>query len=59
MSSIFNEILEKTLADLNDSKLFPEPVHEKLSTLFTNGRITKKRVISVLESDMGETDEAS
>jgi len=57
MSSLLEVILEKTLEELKETKNYPESVHEKLTTLFTKGRITKKSVISVLESKFGKENE--
>lgn len=57
MSSLLEVILEKTLEDLKGTKNYPEPVHEKLTALFTKGRITKKNINYVLESELGEKNE--
>jgi len=54
MSSLLDVILEKSLEDLKGTKYYPEFVHEKLTILFTKGRITKNNVSSVLESELEE-----
>jgi len=59
MSTLLEVVLEKTLEELKGTENFPENVHEKLTALFTKGRITKRAVISVLESELEKKNETS
>lgn len=57
MSSLFDIILRKTLEELKGTKNYPETVHEKLTALFTKGRISKSSIMYVLESELEEKNE--